>query len=90
MVRHLVKRELDSTHKLTVLGWAWPVLKQGFQLLILVFIFGYVINLHIPHFPVYVFSGLLSWTWFATGIGASGTCLLDERHLLFQPRFPEV
>jgi lipopolysaccharide transport system permease protein len=88
VVRHLVKRELDSTHKLTVLGWAWPLLRQAFQLLILVFVFGYVINLHIPHFPVYVFSGLLSWTWFSTGVGGSSTCLLDDRHLLFQPRFP--
>jgi lipopolysaccharide transport system permease protein len=88
VVRHLVKRELDATHKLTVLGWAWPILRQGLQLVILVFIFGYVIDLGIPHFPVYVFSGLLSWTWFSTGVGGAATCLLDERHLLFQPRFP--
>jgi lipopolysaccharide transport system permease protein len=88
VVRHLVKRELDATHKLTALGWAWPVLKQAMQLVILIFIFGDVINLHIPHFPVYVFSGLLAWTWFSTGIGAATTCLLDDRHLLFQPRFP--
>ena len=88
MVQHLVKRELDATHKLTALGWAWPVVKQSLQLVILVFIFGDVINLHIPHFPVYVFSGLLAWTWFSTGVGSAATCLLDERHLLFQPRFP--
>ncbi len=88
VVRHLVKRELDATHRLTVLGWAWPVLRQAFQLAILVFIFGYVINLNIPHFPVYVFSGLLAWTWFSTGVAGATTCLLDERHLLFQPRFP--
>lgn len=85
---HLAKRELDATHRLTVLGWAWPVLRQTFQLLILVFIFGDVINLNIPHFPVYVFSGLLAWTWFSTGVGNAATCLLDDRHLLFQPRFP--
>jgi lipopolysaccharide transport system permease protein len=88
VVRHLVKRELDATHRLTMLGWAWPVLRQVFQVLILVFIFGYVIDLHIPHFPVYVFSGLISWNWFSTGVSGASTCLLDDRHLLFQPRFP--
>lgn len=88
VVLHLVKRELDSTHRLTVLGWAWPVLRQVSQLVILVFIFGDVLNLGIPHFPVYVFSGLLSWTWFSSGISAATTSLLDQRHLLFQPRFP--
>jgi lipopolysaccharide transport system permease protein len=88
VVLHLVKRELDSTHRMTVLGWAWPVLRQLAQLAILTFIFGSVIDLHIKHFPVYVFSGLLSWTWFASGVGAATTSLLDQRHLLFQPRFP--
>jgi lipopolysaccharide transport system permease protein len=88
IVAHLVKRELDATHRLTVLGWAWPVIRQVAQLAILVFIFGHVLNLNIPHFPVYVFSGLLSWTWFATGLATASTCLLDQRHLLFQPRFP--
>jgi lipopolysaccharide transport system permease protein len=88
VVLHLVKREMDSTHRMTVLGWAWPVLRQLAQLAILTFIFGSVINLHIRHFPVYVFSGLLAWTWFASGVSAATTSLLDQRHLLFQPRFP--
>lgn len=90
VVLHLVKRELDATHRMTVLGWAWPLLRQLAQLGILVFIFGSVINLKIPHYPVYVFSGLLSWTWFSTGIGAASTSLLDQRHLIFQPRFPSA
>jgi lipopolysaccharide transport system permease protein len=88
IVAHLVRREIDSTHRLTVLGWAWPLVRQLAQLGILVLIFGSVIDLNIPHFPVYVFSGLVAWTWFATGVGTATTCLLDQRHLLFQPRFP--
>ena len=88
VVGHLVRREIDAAHRMTVLGWAWPLVRQIAQLAVLVFIFGSVIDLHIPHFPVYVFSGLVAWTWFASGVGTAATSLLDQRHLVFQPRLP--
>ncbi|WP_445148165.1 ABC transporter permease [Baekduia sp. Peel2402] len=90
VVLHLVRREIDATHRMTVLGWAWPVARQVAQLAALVFIFGSVLDLGIPHFPVFVFSGLIAWTWFSTGIGTAATVLLDERHLVFQPRLPSA
>lgn len=88
LVLHLVKREIDATHRMTVLGWAWPVVRQLAQLAVLVFIFGSVLHLGIKNFPVFVFSGLIAWTWFANGISAATGSLIAQRHLLFQPRLP--
>jgi ABC-type polysaccharide/polyol phosphate export permease len=88
LVLHLVKREIDATHRMTVLGWAWPVTRQLAQLAVLVFIFGSVLNFGIHDFPVYVFSGLIAWTWFSSGIASATSSLLDQRHLLLQPRMP--
>jgi lipopolysaccharide transport system permease protein len=85
---HLVKREIDATHRMTVLGWAWPLIRQLVQLAVLVFIFGSVLDLGIENFPVFVFSGLIAWTWFSVGVGAATSTLLSERHLLYQPRLP--
>ena len=90
VVVHLVQREIAAAHRMTLLGWAWPVAKQLAQLGALVFIFGSVLDLGIPHFPVFVFSGLIAWSWFATGISDASTILLDQRHLVFQPRFPRA
>jgi lipopolysaccharide transport system permease protein len=90
VVLHLVRREIDATHRMTLLGWAWPVVRQVAQLAALVFIFGSVLDLNIDHFPVFVFSGLIAWTWFSTGLGTAATVLLDERHLVFQPRLPRA
>ncbi len=90
VVLHLVRREIDATHRMTLLGWAWPVARQLAQLAALVFIFGSVLDLNIDHFPVFVFSGLIAWTWFSTGLGTAATVLLDERHLVFQPRLPSA
>jgi lipopolysaccharide transport system permease protein len=88
LVLHLVKREIDATHRMTVLGWAWPVARQLTQLAVLVFIFGSVLDLGIENFPVFVFSGLVAWSWFAGGLTAATSSLLLQRHLLFQPRLP--
>jgi lipopolysaccharide transport system permease protein len=88
LVFHLVKREIDATHRMTVLGWAWPVVRQLAQLAVLVFIFGSVLKLGIKDFPVFVFAGLIAWTWFAAGTTAATGSLLAQRHLLFQPRLP--
>jgi lipopolysaccharide transport system permease protein len=88
LVVHLVKREIDTTHRMTVLGWAWPLVRQLVQLAVLVFIFGSVLDLGIEHFAVFVFSGLIAWNWFSNGVGTATGSLLSTRHLLYQPRLP--
>ncbi|HEY1854530.1 MAG TPA: hypothetical protein VGG40_08080, partial [Solirubrobacterales bacterium] len=88
LVLHLVKRELDSTHRMTLLGWAWPLTRQLVQLAVLVFIFGSVLDLEIEDFPVFVFAGLISWAWFSSGLGAATSAIISERHLLHYPRLP--
>jgi lipopolysaccharide transport system permease protein len=88
LVLHLVKREIDTTHRMTVLGWAWPLMRQLVQLAVLVFIFGSVLDLGIENFAVFVFSGLIAWNWFSAAVGVATGSLLEHRHLLYQPRLP--
>jgi len=87
---HLAKREIDVTHRMTVLGWAWPLVRQLALLGVLVFIFSNVLELGIDNYATFVFTGLIAWSWFATGITAATSSLVGQRHLLFQGRFPAV
>ena len=82
------RREVDAAHHLTILGWARPLTRQLAQLAVLVFVFSRVLKLGIPDYPVFVFSGLIAWSWFATGTAKATGSLIEHRHLLFQPRFP--
>jgi lipopolysaccharide transport system permease protein len=90
LVVHLVARELALAHRGTLLGWSWPLARQLVQLGVLVFIFGHVVNLHIPHYAVFVFTGLVAWTWFATGVATASWSLITRRYLVFQPQCPPV
>lgn len=90
MVLHLAKREVDSQHRMTLLGWTWPLVRQLAQLAVLVFIFSAVLDLGIDNYAVFVFTGLVAWTWFASGIAGAAGCLRSQRPLVFQPRFPTL
>lgn len=90
LVIHLAHRQLESTHRFTLLGWLWPLARQLVQLAVLVFLFSRVIDLGIRDFPLFVFTGLLAWTWFQTAVATATRVLLDQRHLVLSPRFPAV
>jgi len=55
---------------------------------VLVFVFSNVVDLGIDNYATFVFTGLIAWSWFATGITAATSSLVGQRHLLFQGRFP--
>jgi homopolymeric O-antigen transport system permease protein len=90
MVTHLARRQLESKHQLTLLGWAWPLTRQLAQLAVLVFIFSTVFDFGIEDFPVFVFTGLIAWAWFSTGVGDAATSVAGNRHLVLQSRVPSA
>jgi lipopolysaccharide transport system permease protein len=88
VVTHLAHRQVASMHRFTLLGWAWPVVRQLAQLAVFVFVFSTILDLGVDNFPVFVFSGLIAWGWFSSGIQQATGALITQRHLVFQPRFP--
>jgi lipopolysaccharide transport system permease protein len=65
-------------------------LRQLVQLAVLVVAFSAVLDLGIPNYPVFVFAGLIGWTWFTTALGTSASTLLDNRALVMRANFPTV
>lgn len=88
LVLHLAQRQVSSNHRWTLLGWMWPLARQLAQLAVLVFVFSTVFDLGIEDYAVFVFIGIVAYTWFSSGASAAASSLLDQRHLVFQPRFP--
>lgn len=87
---HLAHRRLESEHRFTMLGWLWPLIRQLAQLLVLVVVFTSVLDLGIPDYPLFVFAGLIVWSWFSTALSVATTSLLSERHLVYSPRLPNM
>jgi lipopolysaccharide transport system permease protein len=87
---HLAQREVEATHRFTLLGAGWPLLRLLAQWGVLVFVFTKLVNVRLPDYPLFVLTGLVTWTWFATGTSTGTSSLVSKRHLVFQPRLPNA
>ena len=84
---HLVRTELASRHRGSLLGWLWALGPPLFQLLATYFVFTKVIPLDVPNYPVFLLCGILSWTWFARSVGEGVVSLEMRRELVVRPGF---
>ena len=90
LVLHLARNEVTVRNRWTLLGAAWPVIRQLAQLGVLVFVFSSVLDLGIENYAVYVFAGLIAWNWLSTSVSEGTSSIVAARHLVFQPGFPTV
>ena len=67
----LIRRDILTRYKRSVLGVAWTMLNPLGTMLILTFVFSNFFKSEVQHFPVYVLSGLLAWNFFSQGTNAA-------------------
>jgi ABC-type polysaccharide/polyol phosphate export permease len=65
LVMHLVRRDVTSRYKRSVLGVAWTMLNPLGMMLILSVVFSQVFASTTVGYPAYILSGLLVWNFFA-------------------------
>jgi ABC-type polysaccharide/polyol phosphate export permease len=85
---HLALREVSARHRFTTLGWLWPLTRQLAQFGVLLLVFTSVVDLDIHDYPAFLFTGLVAWSWFSSGLTDGTGSLIAHRHLLFRPRCP--
>src|SRR5919109_811992 len=90
LVRELVARDMKVRYKGSALGIVWSLMNPLMQLVVFHFIFRLVLELNIPRYSSFAFSGMLAWSWFqASLLDASGS-MLANRELIKRPGFPVV
>lgn len=85
---HLVLRDFRIKYSRSVIGWVWSLAQPITRLVILGFVFTRAIPLGIENYTAFLFVGLVAWQWFAGGVMAATTSLVDNRALLLRPGFP--
>ena len=89
----LTWRDVKVRYKQTVLGAAWAILQPVFMMLIFSLFFGRLdsvrAGLNIPY-PLFVFAGLVPWTFFANSVSASSNSLVGSAGLITKVYFPRL
>lgn len=88
LLSELVRRDLRLRYRRSALGLAWSQLGPLVLLGVLTFVFTRVVPLDIPSYPLFVYTGLLAWTWFAGAIVGVTESIVANRDLVRRPGFP--
>lgn len=90
LTQELAKREIKQRYKQSVLGYAWVILNPFFQMVVMSFVFSKIVpstTIGVPY-PVFLFTALLPWTFFANSLIASVNSLVGNAGLLTKVYFP--
>jgi len=88
----LVWRDIKVRYKQTVIGAAWAILQPLCQMVIFSVIFGAFAKIPSEGFPypIFVYAGLLPWTFFANAVSHSSISLVNQSQLLTKVYFPRL
>jgi lipopolysaccharide transport system permease protein len=88
----LVVRDFRSRYKQAVLGIAWAVIHPVLGVVLFTLVFGELAGLPsegLPY-PVFVFAGLLAWSYLAAALQAATSSLTEDPDLVTKVYFPRV
>jgi len=91
LIQSLVARELKARYRGSVLGFFWSFVNPLLLLLVYSFVFAYVLKNNAPEtkpYPLFLFCGLLPWTWFSSSLLESSSVLISGGNLIKKVLFP--
>jgi len=88
----LVARDIKVRYKQTVLGAVWAFIQPLATMLLFSLVFGRLAKIPSDGFPypIFVFAGLLPWTFFANALTASSNSLVGQQQLISKVYFPRL
>ena len=88
----LTARDIRVRYKQTVLGVAWAVIQPVMIMIVFSIFFGRLAKVPSEGFPypVYVYAGLLPWTFFANAISQSSNSIISSANLITKVYFPRL
>jgi len=89
----LVARDIKVRYKQTVLGGLWAIIQPFFMMIVFTLFFGNLAKVPsdgVPY-PVFNFSAMVAWTYFANAITFSGNSLIQQNAaLITKVYFPRI
>jgi ABC-2 type transport system permease protein len=85
---YLVRTEIKVKYKNSALGLVWSMVAPAMTLAIYFFVFQVVLGNKMPHFVIYLFSGLLLWNLFSLGVQTATGVIVGNASIVKKVAFP--
>jgi lipopolysaccharide transport system permease protein len=92
LLARLAWRDVAVRYKQTSIGVAWAILQPFLTMVVFTFVFGRFANFPsngVPY-PIFTYSALLPWTYFASAVALASTSLVSNRGLVTKVYFPRI
>ncbi|MEM4204732.1 MAG: ABC transporter permease, partial [Candidatus Methanomethylicaceae archaeon] len=92
LIYFLVWRDVKVRYKQTVLGALWAIIQPLFSMVVFTVVFGRLAKMPsdgIPY-PLFSYSALLPWNYFAQGLSSSSDSLVGSANLIRKVYFPRL
>lgn len=90
MLFNLVKKDLRTRYKGSVLGFFWTFLNPLLQLIVYTFVFSVVMRAGIEKYYIYLFVALVPWIFFSTSLTSSSASIIANKDLIKKIYFPRI
>jgi len=82
LIKMLVTKELKARYRGTFLGFLWSFLNPLIAMLSYVLVFSVYMKVQMENYSVFLLSGFLPWTWFASSINEASKSILINGGLI--------
>lgn len=91
LLRQLVITNFKLRYQGSVLGYLWTLLRPLMLFVILYIVFAQFLKLgdDVPHYPVYLLTGIVLWNFFAEVTNNSVTAIVDKGDMIRKINFPK-
>jgi lipopolysaccharide transport system permease protein len=92
LLGRLAWRDIAVRYKQTSIGVAWAILQPFLTMVVFTFVFGRFANFPskgVPY-PIFVYSALLPWTYFASSVALASGSVVSNRGLVTKVYFPRI
>ena len=92
LLRFLVWRDIKIRYKQTIFGGVWALLQPLLPMVVFTLFFNRLggIQTDGPPYPLFTYSGLVLWTFFANSVSLSSNSLVGNQALVSKVYFPRV
>ena len=90
LLLELVKRDIKSKYKQSILGYAWVLIVPLINLIVMTIVFSFFIRVptgNIPY-PIYLFAGLVPWLFTANAISSATASVVQNYSLVTKISLP--
>lgn len=90
MLSNLVKKDLRTRYKGSVLGFLWTFINPLFQLIVYTIVFSMILKSDIPKYYIYLFVALVPWLFFSSALTSSASSIIGNKDLIKKIYFPRL